>query len=200
MKAVTSLLIAIIAFLTLSSFIPTAQECEIYNSTVRLHVIANSDSESDQALKLKVRDAIVEDLKNCGATSKEEAVSYIESEKEKLENIADTVLEESGSTDRAVIKIGKEDYPTREYENFALPAGNYTSVRVIIGNGEGKNWWCVLFPPLCTAAAMEYDEENCVDVGLTQDQYRLITGTNGEYKVKFKLLEIAADAFGVKYD
>ena len=200
MKAVTSLLIAIIAFLTLSSFIPTAQESEIYNSTVRLHVIANSDSESDQSLKLKVRDAIVEDLKNCGATSKEEAVSYIESEKEKLENIADTVLEESGSTDRAVIKIGKEDYPTREYENFALPAGNYTSVRVIIGNGEGKNWWCVLFPPLCTAAAMEYDEENCVDVGLTKDQYRLITGTNGEYKVKFKLLEIAADAFGVEYD
>ena len=196
MKALISLFFAIVAFLTLSAFIPSAAECEIYDSTVRLHVIANSDSESDQTVKLKVRDAIVSDLENCGASSKEEALAYIESHRTYLESLADKTLKDNGFNDTAVIKIGKEDYPTRTYENFALPAGNYTSVRVIIGDGEGKNWWCVLFPPLCTSAAIEYDEENCTQVGLSSEQYRFITGTDGEYKVKFRLLEMAKEAFG----
>ena len=80
-----------------------------------------------------------------------------------------------------------------------MPAGEYTSVRIIIGEGEGQNWWCVLFPPMCTSFAIESDDESYTSVGLSKDQYNMITGANGEYKVKFKLLEIASNAFGIEY-
>ena len=81
-----------------------------------------------------------------------------------------------------------------------MPAGESTSVRVIIGEGAGENWWCVLYPPLCTASAIDYGEDGYIQVGLTKDQYDLITGSSGEYKIKFKLLEIAKEAFGIKND
>ena len=97
------------------------------------------------------------------------------------------------------IELGVEEYPTRYYDDFSLPAGNYTSVRVLIGEGEGQNWWCVLYPPLCTSSAIKYDDEAYIDVGLTKDQYSLITQSNGKYKIKFKILEVAADALGVEY-
>ena len=81
-----------------------------------------------------------------------------------------------------------------------MPAGEYTSLKIIIGSGEGQNWWCVLFPPLCTSVAIGYDDDAYIDVGLTKDQYDLITGSRGEYKVKLKLLEIASRAFGLNKD
>ena len=199
MKILSSLLISLMAFLTLNAFIPTAEEAEIYNSTVRLHVIANSDSERDQEVKLKVRDKVVEIISTSEANSKEEAISFIEQNRDKIKEEAIKVLRAEGISDDVEVKLGYEDYPTRNYENFSLPAGNYTSVRVIIGKGEGKNWWCVLFPPLCTQGAISYDDEEYTDVGLTSDQYKLITGTSGKYKVKFKLLEIASSAFGFNY-
>lgn len=199
MKILASLLISLVAFLTLNAFIPTAEEAEIYNSTVRLHVIANSDSERDQEVKLKVRDKVVEIISNSGASSKEEAILFIEQNRDKIKEEATKVLRADGIDDDVQVKLGYEDYPTRDYENFSLPAGNYTSVRVIIGDGEGKNWWCVLFPPLCTQGAISYDDEEYTDVGLTSDQYKLITGSSGEYKVKFKLLEIASGIFGFDY-
>ncbi|MBR2024511.1 MAG: stage II sporulation protein R, partial [Clostridia bacterium] len=96
------------------------------------------------------------------------------------------------------IELGEEEYPTKEYEDFTLPAGIYTSLRVIIGEGEGKNWWCVLYPPLCTSYAIEYDDTS-IDVGFTKDQYDFITGNQTEYKIKFKLLEMASQAFGFDY-
>jgi stage II sporulation protein R len=118
---------------------------------------------------------------------------------EKIECIANEILKENGKTDSVKLEIGEEEYPLRHYEDFSLPAGTYTSVKVIIGDGEGKNWWCVLFPPMCTSYALGWDEEQYVSVGLSGEQYDLITGSSGEYKVKFKLLEIAAEAFGIDY-
>jgi stage II sporulation protein R len=123
----------------------------------------------------------------------------IASDKKYLEELAMKALEKEGIIDTVSIEIGKEDYPRRDYEGFSLPAGEYTSVRVIIGNGEGQNWWCVLFPPLCTAQAIEYDDDAYISTGLTKEQYYMITGTSGEYEIKFKLLEIAANAFGFEY-
>lgn len=188
-----------VTFLLLWSIIPSAKECEIYNSTIRLHVIANSDSERDQELKLKVRDAILEHISAYEAQSKEQALTMLASDKKYLEELAMLTLEKEGIIDTVSIEIGKEDYPRRDYEGFSLPAGEYTSVRVVIGDGEGQNWWCVLFPPLCTAQAIEYDDEAYVSAGLTKEQYYMITGTSGEYEIKFKLLEIAANAFGFEY-
>lgn len=191
--------ICIVAFLFIWSFIPSAKECEIYNSTIRLHVIASSNSERDQSVKLKVRDAVLQRIKEYESDSKEQTLSMIKSDKKHIEEIAQKTLEKEGISDTVSLEIGKESYPVRYYEGFSLPAGEYTSVRVVIGEGEGENWWCVLFPPLCTAQAIEYDDEAYIDVGLTKDQYYMITGKSPEYEVKFKLLEIASEAFGFEY-
>lgn len=188
-----------VIFLSLWAVIPSAKECEIYNSTIRLHVLANSDSERDQEIKLKVRDALLEHISKYESDSKEQTLMMIASEREYLEELAEQTLEKEGIIDTVSIKIGKEEYPRRDYEGFSLPAGEYTSVRVVIGEGKGQNWWCVLFPPLCTAQAIEYDDEAYISAGLTKEQYYMITGNSGEYEIKFKLLEIAANAFGFEY-
>ena len=188
-----------VIFLSLWAVIPSAKECEIYNSTIRLHVLASSDSERDQEVKLKVRDALLEHISKYESDSKEQTLMMISSEREYLEELAEQTLEKEGIIDTVSIKIGKEEYPRRDYEGFSLPAGEYTSVRVVIGEGKGQNWWCVLFPPLCTAQAIEYDDEAYISAGLTKEQYYMITGNSGEYEIKFKLLEIAANAFGFEY-
>ena len=200
LKLIGSVLISVIVFLALNSIIPSKNDVEIYNSTIRLHVLANSDSEDDQALKLKVRDTILEKMVTYEAKNKSEALEIIEKKSDELTEIAEDVVEKEGYDYEISIEIGQEDYPTRYYEDFALPAGIYTSVRIIIGKGEGQNWWCVLFPPLCTSSAIEYDKESYIDVGLTKDQYSLITGASGKYRVKFKLIEMASQLFGFKYD
>lgn len=198
-KVTLVILISLIVFLFIWHFIPKAEECEIYDSTVRLHVIANSDSERDQSVKLKVRDALLEEISDYECKTKKEAVTRIFENKDELEALATATLKSEGIIDTVSIEIGKEVYPERTYEDFSLPAGEYTSVRVIIGEGEGKNWWCVLFPPLCTAQAVKYDEDAFISTGLSREQYYMITGTSGEYEVKFKLLEIASSAFGFEY-
>ncbi|MBO5312684.1 MAG: stage II sporulation protein R [Clostridia bacterium] len=199
MRTIVTVLISAIVFFALNSIIPTKEECEIYNSTIRLHVVANSDSEKDQAVKLEVRDAILEKMSEIKAQSKEEALLTVKGEKDELEEIAEQVLKSNGITDEVKIEIGEESYPTRYYDDFALPAGTYTSVRVLIGEGDGQNWWCVLYPPLCTSQAIE-SEEDSIAVGLTKDQYSLITGKTKEYKIKFKILEMAKEAFGLLND
>lgn len=199
-KGLACVAISVIVFLTLNSLIPNEREAEIYNSTIRLHVLANSDSEDDQALKLKIRDAILKKMTTFEAKSKSEALKIIEENKENLIEIAEDVAKKEGYDYEIDIDIGNESYPTRYYDDFALPAGIYTSVRVIIGKGEGQNWWCVLFPPLCMSSALEFDKEETVDAGLTKDQYSIITGTSGKYRVKFKLFEMASQLFGFKYD
>ncbi|MBQ8393878.1 MAG: stage II sporulation protein R [Clostridia bacterium] len=196
MRFFSALFICIIAFLTLWGFIPTEEECGIYDSTVRLHILANSDSEEDQRVKLLVRDAVVEHISAYDAKSKEEALLCITADQDAICETAINVLRENGINDSVSIKIGEEQYPIRYYEDFSLPAGEYTSVQIIIGEGNGQNWWCVLFPPMCTSYAIEPDGEEYISAGLSRDQYNLITGAGGEYKVKFKLLEIAQEAFG----
>ena len=93
-----------------------------------------------------------------------------------------------------------EKYPVRYYDDFRLPAGEYTSLRVVIGSGEGHNWWCVLFPPLCTAASEEECEEEFLAAGFSGEQYRLIKkDSDGRYKIRFKMLEVLSEAFGFEY-
>ena len=199
MRILATILISVATFFTLNSLIPTSNDYEIYDSCVRLHVLANSNSEEDQEVKLKVRDRILSELSSYDVKTKEEALKTVEENKERLEKIAKDELRKNGFDYDVKIDIGYEDYPTRNYEDFSLPAGTYTSVRVLLGSGEGENWWCVLYPPLCTQTAIKYDDDACIDVGLTKDQYSLITQSNGKYKVKFKILEITASAMGIEY-
>ena len=199
MKIISTILVCIATFFTLGSIIPTESEYQIYDSCIRMHVIANSDEKEDQELKLKVRDKLLAYVSKYEAKTKEEALFKMKDEKDELEKLAKGVVKENGYSYDVKIEIGLERYPRREYDDFSLPAGEYTSVRVIIGEGTGQNWWCVLYPPLCTGAALSYDKDDCIEVGLTSSQYDLITGANGRYKLKFKLVEMASQIAGFDY-
>ena len=183
------------------SFLPVHGEQEIYDTVVRLHVLANSDSEEDQALKLTVRDAVLAAtaplVENC--TTRAEAIETLNAHLADLEAEAEAVIAAEGYDYPVTVLLGEEEYPTRTYESCAFPAGTYVSLRVLIGEGEGQNWWCCLFPPLCLSAATakEDNEDAFVQVGLTKDQYGIITETGKtKYKVRFKILEVIEDWFG----
>ena len=188
--------VILLCILALVSVLPVHGEQEIYESVVRLHVLANSDSDEDQTLKLQVRDEILrvtEPLfKNC--TDRENAIEIIQAHTDELQAAAQAVVYEKGYDYPVTILLGEEDYPTRSYENCCFPSGRYVSLRVCIGEAEGKNWWCVLFPPLCLSAASAEDEDDNEDafisVGLTGEQYKVITETdNVKYRIRFKILE-----------
>ena len=196
-KAFVILLIAVSLTLTLG-MLPIHGENKIYDSVVRLHVLANSDSEEDQALKLKVRDGILEMTEEllAEAATREEAIDIIENNLERYKATAEGVLAENGSDYTAQVTLGEEYYPTRVYESSAFPCGEYVSLKINIGKAEGKNWWCVLFPPICLSAASTGGnsmENAFIAAGLTPEQYRIITENNqngGKYEIRFKLLEI----------
>ncbi len=176
--------------------LPIHGESEIYDTVVRLHVVANSNSEADQELKLKVRDAIIgvvtPAVKECHSQS--EAMDAINSIIPQIETVAREVIADEGYSYNVSVVLGEEYYPTKTYESCAFPEGEYVSLRVLIGDAEGENWWCCLFPPLCLSAATDDDkddnEDAFISVGLTSDQYKIITETsNPKYRVRFKVLE-----------
>ncbi len=188
-----ALVIAMVILMALS-YLPIHGETEVYNTVLRLHVLANSDSDQDQALKLEVRDAVLAVTTPLleEATNRDTAESILRFHIEDIRAAAETVVAQNGSDQTVSITLTMEDYPTRNYESCAFPAGEYLSLRVCLGAAEGQNWWCVLFPPLCLSAATEKQatEDAFIQVGLTKDQYGIITETeNTKYRVRFKLLE-----------
>lgn len=156
---------------------------------IRLHVVANSDSETDQALKLKVRDKILEDVGSMldGVTDRDKAVKLIDANLDTIVRDAKEVVKSEGYVYDVSASITVEEFPTREYDTFSLPAGKYESLRVVIGSGQGHNWWCVIFPPLCDSAATEKQE---VMQQLTDEQIQLITSDKPAYVLKFKSIEL----------
>lgn len=163
---------------------------EISDKVVRLHVVANSDSEEDQALKLRVRDAILARTTALLEASEDrsEAEGLIRGQLLELEDIAVREITAAGYDYSVEARLAELDFPTREYESFTLPAGNYLALQVVIGEGEGKNWWCVVFPPLCTAAAAEVPA-SALAAGFSEEEVRLITEEDRGYVLKFKTLE-----------
>ena len=176
--------------------LPINGEAEIYDTVVRLHVLADSDSEEDQALKLEVRDAILQITTPLmeGCRDREEARTRLEEAMPQLQAAAESVIAEHGRADGISIELDVEAYPRREYDSVCFPAGEYLSMRVLIGSGEGQNWWCCLFPPLCLGAASVSDAEAqdaCISVGFTPSQYKIITESDAPvYRVRFRLLEM----------
>ena len=176
--------------------LPVNGEREIYDKVIRLHVIANSDSERDQALKLKVRDAILKKVSAYteGCADRNEAEAEIAAHTDEIKTEAEKTLRENGCELAVTVKLGTENYPTREYGDVRLPAGDYCSLRVMIGEAEGQNWWCVLFPPLCTGAASASEE--LISAGFTPDEVRILTDSDSpEYILKFRILEILESLF-----
>lgn len=189
------LLLTLFIFVSALSYV-TAVSQDIKDSVFRLHVIANSDSNEDQNLKLKVRDSLLEymdDLaKNC--TSKEEVVQIAKDHQEEFKQISEKVIYDNGYSYPVSIKIGDSDFPTKTYGDISLPAGTYDALRVQIGEAKGKNWWCVMFPPLCfvdvsTGVVPDTSKEEMKE-NLNDEEYDLISKTDdNEINFKFKLVE-----------
>ena len=166
-----------------------ADRQKLQNELVRLHVVAASDSEEDQAIKLQVRDAVLESLQAGleNATDIEAAKSYIQAQLPKLESVANEVLAAAGCGDVATVSLQVEEFAARVYDTFSLPAGLYDSLRITIGEGEGRNWWCVTFPTLCIPATTEGFEAVAAGAGFSEE----LTGSlTGEYEVRFYLLDL----------
>lgn len=157
---------------------------------IRLHVVANSDSEADQTIKLRVRDAVVESLQSAmsDVADVEQAKAYLQENLPKIQEIANSVLKEAGYDGEAVVTLCKEAFDTRYYDTFTLPAGVYEALRITIGEGEGHNWWCVVFPTLCVPATSEGFEDVAAGAGFSDALNGALTGET-EYEVRFYLLD-----------
>ena len=157
----------------------------LHDQLLRLHVVGASDSKADQDVKLLVRDAVLQSLEEGlqDLTDVDAAVDYVARMLPNVEEAADRVLAAAGFDDRVSVSLTEEAFPTREYDTFSLPAGVYKALRVVIGEGEGKNWWCVVFPQLC----MGEDFVQTASVAGMSDE--LTDTLEGEYEVRFWLLE-----------
>ena len=208
-KVMTALLISFVLVALYTAHLGREME-EITEAVVRLHVVANSDSAEDQALKLKVRDAVIRQCGGYFETSgdKAETEAMILAHREEIKRVAESALKENGCTDTVEVTYGETVFPTKYYENFALPAGTYDALNVKIGNAEGQNWWCVLFPPLCFVDAaggtLADDSADMMKDSLGEKNYAMLTAQNTDgnlpVKIEFKFLEyfgaITAKAMG----
>ena len=175
---------------------PTEGEGDIYTDTIRLHILARSDSESDQKIKLEIRDRLLAEYgeRLSSYTSKDEAAEAISALIQDITADVDMWLKELDCDVKCKVYLTEEWYDTREYENFILPQGTYTSLKIVIDEGVGKNWWCVMFPPLCLDIATENAPADDATIGYTEEEISLITKPK-RYNVKFKVLEIISDIF-----
>lgn len=180
-----AMVLTIILSGSLSSF---EKDCSTVRSKVlRLHVIANSDSAEDQELKLKVRDALLlqgDEIFASGSTKESAEKAACKNLDKFLQTARKTVLE-NGKDYNVCVSVGKSSFPTRTYENITLPAGEYDALRVVIGEGKGKNWWCVMFPPLCLPAAEKKQELSDV----LSDGGQALVESKPKYEIRFWLIE-----------
>lgn len=197
MKKGITVVVCICALILVIGLLPVHGEAEIYEDVLRLHVIANSDSEEDQALKLAVRDRIIQMSAELGegAASIADAEQIISANIDSIRECAQREVYANGYDYPVDVRLVREEYPTKSYTSLCFPSGEYLSLQVLIGEAAGQNWWCVLFPPLCLDAASSTNEDAFISVGLTPDQYKIITNTNEPvYEARFKLLEVIEGA------
>ncbi len=157
---------------------------------IRLHVVANSNDPSDQQQKIKVKDAVVEYLEQCMGqfSSAQEAKQYLQTQLEEIRLIAQKVIEQTGSDATVSVSLQEETFDTRDYETFSLPAGVYDALRIVIGDGNGKNWWCVVFPRLCTPVTKEGFEDSAAGAGFSDSLTQTVSGED-TYEIRFWLLD-----------
>ena len=183
-----SFCLMVVCFVFLGALVMDRQRLK--EDLVRLHVVAASDSAEDQAVKLRVRDAVIESIQAelSNVADAEQARAYLQENLPTIEALANRVLEEAGFTDVASVTLCVEEFATRFYDTFTLPAGLYNALRITIGEGAGQNWWCVVFPSLCVPATAEGFEEAACEAGLSETLTETLTGEDG-YEVRFFLLD-----------
>ncbi len=181
-----ALFCACFLLLTVVDMVVPRSESNIFENVIRLHILADDNSEEAQNVKLLVRDAVLDE---CGYVFSDEtdvfsASETVESNLKHMTDVANRVLAENGMHYTATAEFGYENYPTRVYDDMTLPAGTYRSLRINLGSAEGKNWWCVLFPPLCTSAASDGDFSSA---NIKKSDTPVFT--NKKYVFRFKILE-----------
>ncbi|MBP3436625.1 MAG: stage II sporulation protein R [Clostridia bacterium] len=193
MKTAITALLSFVLAVFLCIALPIAGEEKIYEGVVRLHVLANSDTAEDQNLKIEIRDFVLSsygemltDVKNA-----QEAQAYLQENLSAIQRDVEEFLKSKGKNTPVTVTLEEERFHTRAYENVTLPAGTYTSLTVQIGAGKGQNWWCVLYPALCTQGAMG---EKVAQDAFKEEEYSFVTKSG--YAVKFRTLEILETIFG----
>lgn len=185
-----ALLLGLCAALVWGAWSVQRQEA-LAQKVIRLHVIANSDSQTDQALKLQVRDRVLDYAAKVlqRATDMEDARQQLQDALHRIENIAQREIVRQGYDYPVTAQLTDSEFPLKTYDGFALPAGEYMALRLVIGEGAGQNWWCVVYPPLCTTAASDL-AASAVQAGMSDDDLSLITGEDAGYVLKFRSLEL----------
>lgn len=182
-KIAVCILASLLAATSVVSYSESLSE-ELSEGIVRLHIIAQSNSDEDQSVKLKVRDAVL------GEMERFERAEDIQTNLALFEKTANEVLGKEGFSYRAVAEYGVFEFPTKHYESFSLPKGKYNAVRIRLGRAEGENWWCVLFPPLCMVDAAT-EESRALLRETFGENYEVVTGEKGlPVKIKFKIAEM----------
>lgn len=160
------------------------------DNLLRLHIIANSDKDCDQKIKLMVRDRVIEHIKCEKLSSKEDVVYNLKI----IEGDIKKYLKDIGADYECKVFYTKSEFPEKNYNNVSLPSGNYETIKVILGNGDGKNWWCIAFPPLCFTESVRGDisknGEEQLTKELDKDVYEIIKNNKGEYNIKFKTVDM----------
>lgn len=173
-----------------------AVSCDIQNSVFRLHVIANSDSEEDQNLKYIVRDKVLEYINSISynASSKEDVINLAQKNMDNIQKIAEQTVYENGYNYSVKLNIGNFAFPTKTYGDISFPAGFYDALKIEIGNADGQNWWCVMFPPLCfvdvTSGVVPDESKEIIRESLSEEEYNLLSEDSNDMNFKFKIVEV----------
>ena len=169
---------------------------DLKSSVFRLHVIANSDSEEDQNLKYIVRDNLIEYMNTIceNSSSKEETIQIVTEHLSDFEDIANDTIKDNGFSYQAKVELGTFEFPTKTYGDISFPSGYYDALKIELGNAQGQNWWCVLYPSLCfvdvTSGIVPDESKNELENNLNNEEYKLISDTDDlSIQFKFKLIE-----------
>jgi len=197
LKKILLLIILFFIYILVSAFSYSNAVCSnIANNVFRLHVIANSDSESDQNLKYIVRDEILQYINSVSqdAKSKEEIIEIVKNNINNIENIAQQTINNYEFDYVVNVDIGNFSFPTKKYGDITLPPGYYDALRIEIGEAKGQNWWCVMFPPLCfvdvTSGIVPDESKEIMKDNLSEEEYTLISENTNGVQIKFKLIEV----------
>ena len=194
-KSIIILLILFSLFIFFSAYsYVSAISDNLYNSIFRLHVIANSDSDEDQNLKYIVRDNLINYIDSKNFSTKEDVINYAKNHLDDLKQIAENTIKSQGFNYPVTVEIGNFEFPTKNYGDFSFPAGFYDALRVKIGSASGKNWWCVMFPPLCfvdtTTGIVPDTSKQELKENLSEENYMLVSESNeSDITFKFKIVE-----------
>ena len=196
-KNILIIITLFIAFLIINAYSYASSISEgLADNIFRLHILANSDSDEDQALKLKVRDEIIEYMETLsdGMSDKQAVIDLAKAHTEDFIEIAEKVIHENGYDYPVNIEIGNFYFPTKYYGNISLPAGYYDALKIEIGDAKGQNWWCSLFPPLCfvgiSSGVVDSEGEEYLKENLSEEEFELISSSSPKVEFKFKIVEI----------